>query len=227
MREYPNSLHSLRSEKDLTLAEVAEAVGTDASTISKLEKGKTKLNDSWLRRLSEVLQATADEILMVPATKSAPARASRSTAEPARRATGAGDGFSGTGLIPLYGFAAGSLTGEVQVMTDVIDRVPAPPALLHVRDAYVMLTRNESMVPRYMPNEPLYVNPHQVVRPGDHVIIQVQTQDNGPIETWVKRYDTESADEVFVSQYNPPSRLIYKKKFVKAVHRILPPGELF
>lgn len=222
----PNSLETIRKERGLTMQKLADLIGTDASTISKLEKGTTALSDSWLRKLSDALDVTVDEILREPSSTSLPSRHSRAMQPATRRAEKSGS-YVGSGLIPLFGFAAGSLAGEAQMLTDVIDELPAPPALLHVRDAYVLLTRNESMSPRYMPNEPLYVHPYQAVRPGDHVVIQVQTHEGGPIETWIKRFDTETADEITVSQYNPPSRIIYKKRFVKAVHRVLPPGELF
>lgn len=226
-KSLPNNLQAIRLERNMTMQELADLVGTDASTINKLEKGKTALRETWLRKLSQALDVSSDEILKLqPATAITP-RQGRATVQPPRRAEREPAGYVGSGLIPLYGFAAGSLAGEAHILTDVIDEVPAPPALRHVRDAYVLLTRNESMSPRYMPNEPLYIHPHQSVRPGDHVVIQVQMHEGGPIETWIKRFDTETADEIIVSQYNPPSRIIYKKQYVKAVHRVLPPGELF
>lgn len=226
-KSLPNNLQALRLERDMTMQDLADLVGTDASTINKLEKGRTALKETWLRKLSQALDVSFDEILKLPSATAAPARQARATNGATRKIEREPAGYVGSGLIPLYGFAAGSLAGEAQIMTDVIDEVPAPPALRHVRGAYVLLTRNESMSPRYMPNEPLYIHPHQSVRPGDHVVIQVQMHEGGPVETWIKRFDTETADEVIVSQYNPPSRIIYKKRYVKAIHRVLPPGELF
>ncbi|MBW9062400.1 helix-turn-helix transcriptional regulator [Rhizobium herbae] len=228
MKNNPNSLSRIRESRGLTMQALGDLINTDASTINKLEKGITKLNAQRLQALSAALGVTADEILAQPGTTLEPPRELRSTVSTGtRRAAAPGSPYVATGLIPLYGFAAGSLAGEHQVMTDVIDEVPAPPALQHVRDAYVMMTKNDSMVPRYLPNEYLYVHPHQAVRAGDHVIIQVQTHDGSGIDTWVKRFDTETADEIYVSQYNPPGRLIFKKKYVKSMHRVLPPNELF
>ncbi len=51
-----------------------------------------------------------------------------------------------------------------------------------VESAYALRTRNESMVPRYFPNEILYINPEQTPQGGDHIIIQVQLHESDGIE---------------------------------------------
>lgn len=225
--EYPNNINNIRTQRGMTMQSLADAMETDASTVNKLEKGKTKLSELWLRRLSHALDASVEEILKHPVAELQSERAVRQIQPTTRRASVASATFSGTGLLPVYGFAAGSLAGDEQILTNVIDEIPAPPALFHVRDAYALLTRNSSMAPRYLPNETLYIHPHQAVRPGDHVIIQAQLVEGGPLETWVKRYDSENEDEVFASQYNPPAKIAYKKKFIRAIHRVLPTSELF
>lgn len=130
-------------------------------------------------------------------------------------------------MIPVYGLAAGALTGHHALTSDPIDEVDAPETLRHVVGAYALLTKGESMIPRYFPNDRLYVNPHQAVRPGDHVIVQVRLHDNSGTDTWIKRYDGETGDEILVSQYNPPSQIRFKRKYVTYVHRVLPINELF
>lgn len=83
------------------------------------------------------------------------------------------------------------------------------------------------MIPRYFPRDILYINPNQQVRPGDHVVIQVAQSDDAETETWVKRLDAISVDEIKVSQYNPPCQITFDRQCVKHVHRVLPVNELF
>lgn len=225
--EYPNNIKNIREQRGLTMQGLADLLGTDASTVSKLEKGKTKLSEIWLRRLSDALEVNVDELMKPYIATVQPERMTRPIQPSPRRTKSSHDGFTGTGLLPVYGFAAGSIVGEEQILTNVIDEIPSPPALQHVRGAYALLTRNTSMAPRYLPNETLYVHPHQAIRPGDHVIIQGQLKEDGPLETWVKRYDSETEHEIFASQYNPPAKIAYKKKFIRAIHRVLPTSELF
>lgn len=133
----------------------------------------------------------------------------------------------GRRMLEIYGMAAGSVAGQFSISNDPIAEVPAPPALANVVGAYVLMTRGDSMVPRYFPNDHLYVNPHQAVRPGDHVIIQTRLHDNSGTETWVKRYDGEKDDTILAWQYNPPGEILFKKRYVMHVHRVLPINELF
>lgn len=62
-----NRIKELRAERGWSMEVLAEAVGTTASQISKLEKGKRRLTDIWMGRLAEAFGVNAAEILMAPA----------------------------------------------------------------------------------------------------------------------------------------------------------------
>lgn len=47
----------------MTQAQLAEALGTNASVVSLLESGSRGLSDKWLRRLAPVLRVSAGFIL--------------------------------------------------------------------------------------------------------------------------------------------------------------------
>jgi transcriptional regulator with XRE-family HTH domain len=51
----PNRLRELREARGLTLAELADRVGTTNQQISHLELGKRQLTVEWLRRLGDAL----------------------------------------------------------------------------------------------------------------------------------------------------------------------------
>lgn len=129
--------------------------------------------------------------------------------------------------VKVYGLAAGSIQGAHAMTSDPVDEIECPIGLRDVVGAYALETRGESMIPRYFPRDTLYINPTQAVRKGDHVVIQTRLHDSSGTETWVKRYDGDTGDEIEAWQYNPPASIKFKKKYVMHVHRVLPINELF
>jgi transcriptional regulator with XRE-family HTH domain len=59
-------LRDLRAERGLTLAEVADAAGMAASTLSRLEQGRRRLALDHLPALARALGTTADDLLAAP-----------------------------------------------------------------------------------------------------------------------------------------------------------------
>lgn len=223
---YQERLRAAMKSRKLTNEGLAEKVDAHSVTISKLRNGTMKLDDEWRARLAEAFNLP-EEVLFgegpLPAPR--PFEIWQSPKKAARRR--AAVAASAKPSIHLYGLAAGSVQGALRMTADPIDEVTCPPALMHVVGAYALRTSGESMIPRYFPGDRLYVNPHQRIRPGDHVIVQIMRHDNSGTETWVKRFDAEDAENIYVFQYNPEARMTFKKKYVIHVHRVLPINELF
>lgn len=59
----PNHLKAWREYRDLTQAELASEVGTNANMISYLESGERGLSAKWLRRLADALKITPGHLL--------------------------------------------------------------------------------------------------------------------------------------------------------------------
>lgn len=59
----PNHLKAWRDFRDLTQAELAERVGTNANMIGYLESGERGLSAKWLRKLADALQITPGHLL--------------------------------------------------------------------------------------------------------------------------------------------------------------------
>lgn len=200
----------------------AERIDVHPVTVSKLRTGKLNLDDEW--RVTVAAGLGMNEAVLFgddPLPEPTPQEMFLPKRLRGRPAAAANDN------LPVFGLAAGSLSGAHKMTSEAIDEVPCPPGLRDVIGAYVLVTRGESMVPRYYPDERLYVNPVQAVKAGDHVIIQTRLHDSSGTETWVKRYEGETKDEIRVSQYNPPAQMAFKKRYVVHIHRVLPVNELF
>ena len=224
---YQLRLKDAMKARGMSNEELAELVDAHHVTISKLRTGKMRLDEEWRSRIAAALDMPVEELF-----GSAPfpqMQASAPMASPSRGRKYAADMIfdpNGRRMLEIYGLAAGSAAGQTLISQDPIAEVAAPPALASVVGAYVLMTKGDSMVPRYFPNDYLYINPHQAIRPGDHVVIQTRTLDGASIQTWVKRYDGEKNGKLIAWQYNPPGKIEFKRDVVEHVHRILPVNEL-
>jgi transcriptional regulator with XRE-family HTH domain len=65
-----NRIKELRESRGLTLAQLADRVGTSHATIQRLESGKMRLNQDWIDKISAALSVQISEIFgdIVPAT---------------------------------------------------------------------------------------------------------------------------------------------------------------
>lgn len=126
--------------------------------------------------------------------------------------------------IPVYGLAAGSITGSQKLGDEPIQYVTRPPGLHTVKDAYAMMVTGTSMEPRYFAGEIIFLHPHRPPRTGDHVAIQEMV--NGDTRTWIKRFEKLTEDHLITTQYNPAIEVKYSRKYIAAVHRVMTPNEL-
>lgn len=221
---YLSRLRAAIDARNLTNEEIAGRLGVHVVTVSERRSGARPLTDVWRARFAEALQL--DEEVLFGADPMPPPRPEEIFRPKKMRGRKPKVPANSNG-IPLFGLAAGSLAGAHSVSAEPVDTVPCPPALADVIGAYALRTRGESMIPRYMPGDLLYVHPHQKKSPGDHVVIQTQRYDGAGTETWIKRYDGERDGNIFAWQYNPPARVDFSRDTVIYVHRVLPVNELF
>ena len=62
-KDKKNVLYEMRIRKKMTQKDVADATGTTANQISRLENGERELTPKWLERLSKALNCTNAELL--------------------------------------------------------------------------------------------------------------------------------------------------------------------
>ena len=223
-RHYASRMDEAMKARKLTNEGLGERIEAHPVTISKLRRNRMSLDDEWRIRVAAGINLPEDVLFgeePLPAPRSyeiyvSPRKAAKTKA-PRQSPTD----------LPLFGMAAGSAQGYHSMTSDPIDEVPCPPALRNVVGAYALKVRGQSMEPRFFNGTRLYINPHQAVRAGDDVIVQVRNHENSGTETWVKRYEGEDDNSIYVSQYNPAAKMEFRKRFVVHIHRVVPLEELF
>lgn len=208
-----NRLREIRTGKKITQEQLAERAGTSRQQIIRLENGTRKLTEEWIERLAAALGVQPYEIITSPSDM------------PKGRAE-----TMGLGPLPVMGTAAGALRGGAMLVdqSDPIAWVRRPPGIAQERDVYVLHMAGNSMAPRYLHGEPIYIIPHGLPLPGDHVVVYTQTHDGAAQEATVGRLKTASGDWLTLIKYNPQNTEVrLSRKYVSAIHRILTPNELF
>lgn len=121
-----NRIKEFRESKKLSMADLANAIGTTPSQINKLEKGQRKLTDLWLGKLTAALDCSADELLGKPTIQTE---------------------------LPLWGYVgAGELVHPFDG-DDPPDSVDAPPGL---KNGAALIVRGDSMLPRLQDGDVIF-----------------------------------------------------------------------
>lgn len=129
--------------------------------------------------------------------------------------------------VPVYGTAAGSLTGAFQFEGGTIDLVRRPPALAGARDVYAIYVVGESMAPQHLDGDLRFVHPHRPIHVGDTVVVQTRNGEHQPPQAYIKNLVRRTADELLVRQLNPAAEISFRRQFVFAVHKVLTMNDLF
>lgn len=240
----PNNIRALRRAQELSMATLGTKVGTDASTINKLEKGHMQLTERWLVPLASALGVSVDDILvssggrdpgydalvkMPDGTKLPVAVATQGSRIEFRPAEVEPPALSSMpSNVPVMGTAAGShLRGAFALNTSVVDYVRRPPALMGAGNAYALYIEGTSMEPRYQPGELVFVHPGRPAKMGDAVIVQVQLGPDHPIEASIGTLKRRTEKLVTIGKLNPIADVDLKKETVIAVHKVLSLNDLF
>lgn len=198
-----NNLKQLRIKHGLTQEALADLAKCHPVTISNLESG-AELPVRWVRRFAAALNE--------------PEAAFTGTPQAAAVSVAAD--------IPVYGAAAGSLTGAFTITSDAVDWVKRPFGLAGARDAYALFVRGSSMEPRFFPGDIIYVAPHRPVRHNDVVVIQQADGATGGVQAWLKVFDHTDERMLHARQYNPPAVVKFPHGTIRALHRVLTVNEL-
>lgn len=185
---------------------LAERLGIDPAAVTRILNGGRQIKASEVGPIAAYLEVGAPAGFQEPA--------------PRFQAPGGPD------RMPVLGMAEGGEEGWNLWNGDVVDYVPRPPFLVGVPNAYAVYVTGESMAPRYLPGELLYVHPGRPPAPGDFVLVQAHPKHDGdPPRAVVKRLVRRTAQKLVLEQYNPAKPFEIATREVKSIHKILGSGE--
>ena len=177
-----------------------------------------------LAKIAKVLDTTPDWLLTGNESEAGPVGDTPRTSEAVAAGAVSPPRREANRDIPVYGLAAGAITGQLTMSNDPIEYKTAPDTLARVRDAYALIVTGTSMEPKYEAGDYVWIHPHKPIRKGDHVVIQ-ELRDGGTVVS-IKRFEKLTDDHIVTTQYNPLATINFSRKQVVAIHRVLTTNEL-
>jgi phage repressor protein C with HTH and peptisase S24 domain len=229
------------------MAALAEQIGTDASTVNKLEKGRMQLTERWLVEIANALGVSPNDLLIREAPTSSDRGFDFVAETPAgeRRAIEVKHRAGKTEVrtaeieapalasmpanVPVMGTAAGSLLRGAFALNvaTVVDWVRRPPGLHGAGSAYALYIEGTSMEPKFQQGDLVFVHPQRPPRIGDIVIVQCQIGPNEPVEASIGTLKRRTEKAVTIGKLNPVADIDLKRETVIAVHKVLSMNDLF
>lgn len=211
-----NSIEKYRRAQKWSMERLGQAIGTDASTINKIEKGKINASAERMREIAAALGASVDDLLRADDDEGKPAvREHAPRFQPAQQ------------LIPVMGSAAGSLLqGAFQLTEGPIEYIEPPPALVNSTGIYALYVDGLSMEPMFRHGTKIVVSEYRPPRIGDAVVVQERRSDHGPILASLGILDTRNGDKVILRKLNPVGKVEIQSDYVIAIHKVIDYSEL-
>lgn len=226
-------LHDRRmSPRKLSLA-----IGANHAYVSQILAGKGGMPSAdRILRMAEELDTTAD-YLLGDAKDPAQPRGEVSVGDRLLPWNGPEPGEPGIPLVGTGDCADLEVTDseghEVAIERSTFDPeyhvryISRPPALRGAKDLYAIYYHGSSMEPRFEQGEVGIVDPLRPPRPGDYVVVQLNTgKSDEVISVLVKRLVRLTAKELLLEQFNPPLTFALPRNRVARVHRIVPQTDL-
>lgn len=223
MKNIGSRIREARKSNKITQDAIAKALRISRVSVTQWENGITTPATERLSELADLLGVTSDWLLNggeLPDIGTATQTKPNASFPPRYQA------FPQDHSIPLLGQSAGGPNGRFILNGTEIGRVFCPPMLEGVEGAYAVLVYGTSMEPRYFAGETVWVNPHLPVRAGDDVVAQlIQAEEDAPVESYIKRFESRSARSLRLYQYNPDEgerrELEFDADRVFSVHKIV------
>jgi len=130
--------------------------------------------------------------------------------------------------LPVMGTRPGSGSdGSFELEGGVVDFVRRPPALSGTRDVYSLYVEGQSMEPKFMAGDLIFVHPHRPARIGDCVLVKFKTAEDGPERASIGYFEATGPDAVSIGKLNPPQTVKIERRHIHAIDKILSLNELF
>lgn len=220
------TLREFRQAAGLSQERLAELIGSSQPTIQKLETGRMRLTVDYAARLGPALGIHPDELLRLnspkppgPAHAAGPAPTVSGPFHMGARYAAPADmpASAGQRALPVLSAARGGVDQEMFLEDGPIDWVVVPDSLKNARDPYGMYVVGESMMPRFRPQQLLYVNPHKPPAPGSGVVVVKKSK-----AVLVKEFVRRAPMGILVREYQPETReFVIPLEELEAVHTVV------
>lgn len=221
-----NRLRDLRQERNergkWTVADAAAAFGYSESGYLKLEVRKSVKTDI-AEKAAEIYGVSIDVVMgNKPLTQpqSRPLTADI-LPHPNARIGGPVDLRPTGETIPVFGVARGGSDGEFLFNGNELAYINTPPFLKGVAGAYAVYVAGESMEPRYLAGETVFVHPTKPVRSGDFVVIQLRAGDGEAPHGFIKQFISRDSRRVKVRQFSPAKTVEFAADRIVSIHKIV------
>lgn len=239
-------IQSRRADLGLSQAGLAAALGLGQSTVAKWERGPNTPRSSTLPRLAARLEVSvawllSDQDLALPpgaagaavaaaepldaASAEASADAARPDSVPEAALMIRRPVSRGERDLPVFGVAVGGDDAWFEFNGQVHEYVERPAQLESVHNGYALYVLGDSMEPRYLEGEIVYVNPNRPVTVGSFVAVEFKSADEGPGKGMIKQFVKRTPTKLVLRQLNPDKSLEFAIDAVKHCHRIVQSGE--
>ena len=218
-----NKIRALRRARGWSQEQLAAACvpKTSQPQIDRLERGKRKLTQQWMRIIGAALEVEPASLLPYQELNMATREQLSRNISPRKQSIvelipGGHTTFAGPRDLPILGYVkAGELgffigNGERQGVT------VRPETLRDVAAAYAVRVHDESMKPAVKPGHLLFVDPTRPVKSGDLVVIQFHDG-----QAFIKELVRRTEKALICIQFNPAQELKYPPAKVKAVHLVV------
>ena len=184
-----------REELGIKQEKLAELVGTNQQTISRIESGETT-HSRYMPAILRALDMHED---------------------PPSRPTIAIPRFGGRDL-PVYASARGG-EGETIMDFNPIDFTARPEQLANVKKSFAMYIVGDSMAPEFEQGDLAYVNPNLPYTIGKTVLIF--KEQHGETTAIVKRLVRATSEAWMLEQWNPAKKFSVSRREWPFCHRIV------
>ncbi len=229
-----------RTALGLSQAGLAADLGVGQSTVAKWERGPNTPRSSTLPRLAARLGVSVawlvsgQDLALPPGAAAEPlAAASADSVAEAARPDNVPEAAlmirrpvsRGERNLPVFGVAVGGDDAWFEFNGQVHEYVERPAQLESVHNGYALYVLGDSMEPRYLEGEIIYVNPNRPVTAGSFVAVEFKSADEGPGKGMIKQFVKRTPTKLVLRQLNPEKTLDFAIDAVKHCHRIVQSGE--
>lgn len=221
---------SARLNAKMTQEELARAVGKTRGAVAQWESGTFHPRPNTMEAIAKALNVSldwlhtgikADDNQLSPQDTNYPNGIKSPTVRVPSRQSMPLD-------VPVMGTAAyNTESGAFRLDSSVIDYVRRPPGLVTTKDVYALYVEGDSMEPKFISGDLIFIHPRKPVRIGDPVVVQIVKGESEPFEAMIAVLVKRTGQQIFLQKYNPNQVISFDNKVIVSVHKILAMNELF